>query len=130
MSRVIASSPRAGRTTPCRHPVSQTGQPLLDPSCARLRLLRALDSTYVLPLLTIGQAMVSGAGGRIGVQGAGEVRGLDHNTWLGVDVHLDLDLVTDRDTGGLPVCVAQAEQIAPPQDGHPALPLMPHATGG
>jgi hypothetical protein len=31
---------------------------LLDPSCARLRFLRALDSAHVLPLVTVGQAVI------------------------------------------------------------------------
>jgi hypothetical protein len=74
------------------------------------------------PLAAVGQAVVGGAGDRIGVQGAGEVRGLGHNTGLGIDFHLDLDLVAGHDTGGLPVGVAEAEQVAATHDGYPALP--------
>jgi hypothetical protein len=50
---------------------------------ARLDLLRALDREHVLPFAAVGQAVVGGASDRIGVQGAGEVRGLNHNTGLG-----------------------------------------------
>jgi hypothetical protein len=50
------------------------------------------------------------------------VRWLDHNTGLGIDFHLDLDLVAGHDTGGLPVGVAEAEQVAATHDGYPALP--------
>jgi len=91
-------------------------------SRARLGLLRALDSEHVLPLAAVGQAVVGGAGDRIGVQGAGEVRGLGHNTGLGSDFHFDLGLVAGRDTGGFSVGVAEAEQLAATHDGHPALP--------
>jgi len=60
----------------------------------------------VLPLVTVGQAVIGGAGDRIGVQGAGEVCGLGHDRGLGVEFHIDLDLVAGQDTGGLPVGVA------------------------
>ena len=68
------------------------------------------------------EPVVAGAGGRIGVQGAGEVRGLDHYRGLGVEFHLDLNLIAGHDTGGLPVGVAQPEQVAAAHDGDPALP--------
>jgi hypothetical protein len=42
-----------------------------------------------------------------------EVRGLDHNTGLGIDFDLDFDLVAGHDTGGFSVGVAEAEQVAP-----------------
>ena len=48
----------------------------------------------------IASGIGAGRSGRIGVQGAGEVRGLDHDTGLGIEFHLDLDLVTGHDTGG------------------------------
>jgi hypothetical protein len=54
----------------------------------------------VLSLAAVGQAVVGGAGDRIGVQRAGEVRGLDDNTGLGIDLHLGLDFVAGHDTGG------------------------------
>jgi hypothetical protein len=79
----------------------------------------------VRPLVAVGQAVVGGAGDRIGVQGAGEVPGLDHNTGLGIDFHLYFDRVAGHDAGGLSVGVAEAEQVATPHDGHPALPRMP-----
>jgi hypothetical protein len=41
---------------------------------------------------------------------------------LGIDFHLNLDLVAGHDTGSFPVGVAEAEQVAAPHDGHPALP--------
>jgi hypothetical protein len=53
---------------------------------------------------------------------AAEVRGLGHRTGLGIDFHLDLDLVAGRDTAGFSVGVAEAEQVAATHDGHPALP--------
>jgi hypothetical protein len=68
------------------------------------------------------EPVVGGAGGRIGVQGAGEVRGLDHYWGLGVEFHLDLNLIAGHDTGGLPVGVAQPEQVAAAHDGDPTLP--------
>ena len=74
------------------------------------------------PLAAVGQAVVGGAGDLIGVQGAGEVRGLDHSTGLCIDLHLDLDFVAGHDTGGFSVGVAEAEQVAARHDGHPALP--------
>jgi hypothetical protein len=52
----------------------------------------------VLPFAAVGQAVVGGAGDRIGVQGAGEIRGLDHDTGLRID--FDFDLVAGHDTGG------------------------------
>jgi hypothetical protein len=111
---VIAWSLGAGRAAPCRLLVPQHGQGLLDPPHARLGLLRRLYSQHVLPFVTVGQAVIGGASDRIGVQGAGEVRGLDHHTRLGVEFHLDLDLVAGRDPGGLPVSVAEAEQASAP----------------
>jgi hypothetical protein len=68
------------------------------------------------------EPVVGGAGSRIGVQGAGEVRGLDHDRGLGVEFHLDLNLIAGHDAGGLPVGVAQPEQVAAAHDGDPALP--------
>jgi hypothetical protein len=53
---------------------------------------RPSDREHVLPLAAVRQAVAGGAGDRIGVQGAGEARGLGHNTRLGIDFHLDLDL--------------------------------------
>ena len=94
----------------------------LEQPCARLDLLRALDSEHVLPLAAVGQAVVGGAGDRIGVQGAGEIRGLDHSTGRRIDFHLDVDAVAGYDTGGFSVGVAEAEQVAATHDGHPALP--------
>jgi hypothetical protein len=120
MSGVIASSLGAGRTAPCRLLVPQHGQGLVDRPYARLGPLRALDSEHVLPLAAAGQAVAGGEGGRIGVQGAGEVRGLGHNTRLGIEFHLDLDLVAGHDTGGFSVGVAEAEQVTAPHDGYPA----------
>ena len=80
-------------------------------SIRRLRVsgfLCALDSAHVLQLATVGQALVGGPGNRIGVQDAGEVRGFNHDTWLSIEFHIDVDLVSGHDTGRLPVGVAQA----------------------
>src|SRR5215475_2742736 len=60
------------------------------------------------------QAVVGGAGDRIGVQGAGEVRGLGHGTGLGIELHVGFDLVAGHDADGLPVGGAEAEQVAAP----------------
>jgi hypothetical protein len=86
-------------------------QSLLDPPYARLGLLRALDRKHVLTLPAVGQPVVGGAGDWIGVEGADEIRRLDHNPRLGIDFHLDLDLIAGHDTGGLSVGVAEAEQV-------------------
>ncbi|WP_435825641.1 hypothetical protein [Micromonospora zamorensis] len=90
----------------------QGGDGLLDAPLARLGLLGALDGAYVLALVTVRKVLVGGARDRVVVQGSGEVRGLDDDPWLGVERQLDLDLVADRNTRGLPVGVAEAEQVA------------------
>src|SRR5262249_33532174 len=90
VSGMVVSSLGAGRTAPCRLLVPEHGQGRLDLPCARLGLLRALDGAHVLPLAAVGQVVVGGAGSRIGVQGAGEVRGLGNNAGRGIDVDLDL----------------------------------------
>jgi hypothetical protein len=69
----------------------------------------AFDCAHVLQLATVSQAVIDGAGDRIGVQGAGEVRGFDHDTGLGIKLHLDLDVVAAYYAGGLSVGVAEAE---------------------
>lgn len=116
--------PRLALSSPAALPgvVPQHRQGLLDAPDARLWLLRALDSQHVLPLVAEGQAIVSGSGGWVGVQGPGEVRGLDHDRELGVILHVDLDLVAGHDAGRLAVRVAQAEQVPAAHDGDPALP--------
>src|SRR5262245_50726137 len=76
----------------------------------------------MLPFATVGQAVVSGAGDRIGVEGAREVRGLDHDPGLAIEFDLDLDLGADLHTGGAPVGVAEAEQVAATHDRDSALP--------
>jgi hypothetical protein len=58
----------------------------------------------------------------LGVQGVGEVRGLDHDRGFSARFHVELDLVAGHDTGGLPVGVGQAEQVTAAHDGDPALP--------
>jgi hypothetical protein len=58
--------------------------PLLNRPLPRVRLLCALDGAHVLPIATVGQAVIGGAGDRIGAEGAGEVRGLEHDTGLGI----------------------------------------------
>jgi hypothetical protein len=65
-----------------------------------------------------------GTGGWVGVEGAGEVRGLDHDSGLGINFHVDLDLVAGHDTGGLPVGVAEAEQETAAHDRDSASPGM------
>ena len=67
----------------------------------------------MLPLATVGQAVVRGAGDWIGAEGAGEVRGLSHDTRLGIKFQLDLSLVAQLYTGGLSVGVAEAKQKRP-----------------
>jgi hypothetical protein len=79
----------------------------------------------VLQLETVGQAIEGPAGDRIGAQSAGEVRGLDDDTGLGIELHIDLDLVAGHDTGGLPVGVAETEEVAATHDGDPASPGVP-----
>lgn len=76
----------------------------------------------MLALVTVSEPVVGGTGGRIGVQGAGEVRRLDHDWGLGVEFHLDLNLIAGHDIGGPPAGVAQPEQVAAAHDGDPALP--------
>jgi hypothetical protein len=51
---------------------------------------------------------VRGPGDRIGIQNAGEVRGLDHDP-ARYEFQIDLDLVAGRDSGGLLVGDAEAE---------------------
>jgi len=58
------SSLGASRSALCRRPVPQHCHCLVDPPDARLGPLRALDSTHVLSLVTVGQAVVGGAGDR------------------------------------------------------------------
>jgi len=79
----------------------------------------------VLALVAVSETVVGGAGDQVGIQGTGEVRGLDHDTGLGIKFYLDLDLVAGRDTGGLPIGVAQAEQVPAAHDSDSALPRMP-----
>jgi hypothetical protein len=63
----------------------------------------------MLALVAVRQVVVRSAGGRVVVQSLGEVRRLDGDARLAVELQLGLDLVADRDTGGLPVGVAEAE---------------------
>ena len=74
------------------------------------------------PFATVGQAVIGGAGDWIGAEGTGEVRGLDHDTGLGIKLELDLDVVAGHHTGGLSVGVAEAKQVAATHDGDSALP--------
>jgi hypothetical protein len=64
----------------------------------------------MLALAAVRKVVVGGAGDRVVVQSLGEVWGLDDEARLGVE--LDTDLLADRDTRGLPVGVAEAEQVA------------------
>jgi hypothetical protein len=73
--------------------VPQFCQGRLNPSLARLGLFRPFYSEHVLPLAAGRQVVVGGTGGRIGVEGAREVCGLGHGTGLGIELHVDLDLV-------------------------------------
>ena len=81
----------------------------------------------MLSRVTRGQSVIGGAGGRSGVQGTCEVRGLNHDAGLHVQLqlHLDLDFVAGRNSSSLPVGFAEAEQVSAPHDGNPALPGMP-----
>src|SRR5262249_40893827 len=76
-------------------------------------------------LVAGGQAVVGGTGDRVGVKCAGEVRRLDDNPGLGIKLDLDLDLVTERDAGGLPIGLAEAEQEPAAHNGDPAPPRVP-----
>jgi DNA-binding CsgD family transcriptional regulator len=55
----------------------------------------------------------------------GEVRGLSHDTRLGIKFQLDLNLVADLHTGGLSVGVAETKQEAATHEGDPAPPRVP-----
>src|SRR4030095_15861921 len=61
----------------------------------------------------------------IGAEGAGEVRGVGHDTGLGIEFQLDLNLVAGHHAGGLSVGVAEAKQVAATHDRDSALPGMP-----
>jgi hypothetical protein len=80
------------------------------------------DSAYVLPFATVGQAVIRGAGDWIDAEGAGEVRGLGHDTRFGIEFQLHLDLVADLHTCGSTVGVTEAKKEASTHDGDPALP--------
>ena len=125
LARLRSSSPPADRGAPSPLHVPQRGQCLLDPPYARLGLLCALDSAHVFAFATVGQAIKRGAGDWIGAEGAGEVRGLGHDTRLGIKFQPDLNLVAGRHTGGLPVGDAQAKQVAATHDRDSAPPRMP-----
>src|ERR1700722_4975830 len=108
--RLIAASPEElgpgllrTLTAPGWIRVAQHCQGLLDPPGTRFRLLGAFDGEHVLALVAVGQAVVGGAGDRVGVQGPREVRWLCHHGGLGVIFDVDLDLVAGRDAGRLPV---------------------------
>src|SRR5262245_7263763 len=87
-------SPRDGRSATRR---LEGRQGLFDPPFARLGLLRAVDGPHVLLFSTVGQPVVGGAGGGIGIKGAREVTGYVHRRRLGIKRQLDLVLLAGRD---------------------------------
>jgi hypothetical protein len=106
----------------CGFRVPEHCDSLLDPSLARFGFLRALDGSDMLALVAVSQAIIGGAGDRVGVQRAGEVRRGGHDPGLGIQFQFDLDLVAGHDSGGLPVGVTQTDQVAAAHDSDPALP--------
>lgn len=71
---------------------------------------RSLDRQHVLALVGVGEAVVRGTCGGVGLEGSGEVLGLDHDAGLRVELHLDVHLVAGGDPGGPAVGVAQAAE--------------------
>ncbi|MEU7690746.1 hypothetical protein [Microbispora hainanensis] len=71
----------------------------------------------MLTLAAVREFVVRGTGDGVGVQSLCEVLWLDDDARLGVELQFDLDLVADRDTCGLPVGIAETEQVAAAQEG-------------
>jgi len=77
---------------------------------------------HVPALVALGEVVVGGPGGRIGVEGAGEVSRFDDDSRLGVKFEVDFDFVAGGDAGGLSVGVAEAEQVSAAHDRDSAFP--------
>ena len=91
-------------------PLPTPGPALPGPSrsaaCVSRPSSRSIASTCSLTLAAVGQAVAGGAGDWICVQGAGEVRGLDHDTGLGIDLQpvyaaIGVDLEGQKDILGM-----------------------------
>jgi hypothetical protein len=66
----------------------------------------ALSMARTCSFSTVGQAVVGGAGGGIGIQGAREVPGKFDHGGLGIKHQLDLDLLAGHYAGGSSIGVA------------------------
>jgi hypothetical protein len=82
-----------------------------------------IDSLHVLPLVAVGQAVVGGAGDQVAVQGAGEVRGLDHHTGSGIDFHPDLAAGIERGQPTLEACQTALADVTALND-LPSAPVL------
>jgi hypothetical protein len=79
----------------------------------------------VLALVGVGEAVVGGTDGRVSVEGARKILGLEQDARLFVELDLHFHLIAGGDTRGFAVRVAQAEQVPSAHDGHSAPPAVP-----